>query len=445
MRPKAAFHEVRKMRFYDVNPRVTAGELGCDQAAEILGVSVSTFYRMRKRFEDYGESGLVDGRIGKISARRIPADEAIRLISLYETKYYDFTVKHFHEKLPEYGLKWSYTCVKNKLQEAGVVNRAKKRGQHRRKRPRKPLPGMMLHQDGSSHEWAPGKKWDLIVTMDDATSEAYSMFFCEEESTMSSFKGLSETIKARGLPCSLYTDRASHYFFTEQAGGKVSKTHLTQVGRAMQKLGIEMIPAYSPEARGRSERMFGTLQKRLPQELRLRNITDMETANRFLGEVFLSEHNARFAQKAGQAGSAFTPLMGFALDEVLCLQEERLVAKDNTLRYKGKILQILEDKQRYSFAKCKVRVHEYLDGTLSVFHGPRRLATVLVPKNEENEEVDFSDAFIALAPGSVWQNEGEAVTSPSPDPGYTHGAQVARQRSPILRMAQSISAWATKP
>jgi transposase len=440
LRPKAAFHEVLKMRFLDVNRRFTQGKMGCDAAAEILGVSASTFYRMRKRYEEEGEQGLVDGRLGKLSARRVPADDAMRLISLYETRYYDFTVKHFHEKLPEYGFKLSYTCVKNKLQEAGVVKRAKKRGQHRRKRARKPLPGMMLHQDGSSHEWIPGKKWDLIVTMDDATSEVYSMFFCKEEGTMSAFFGLRETILKKGLPCSLYIDRASHYFVTEKAGSKVSRTHLTQVGRALCRLGIEMIPAYSPEARGRSERMFGTLQKRLPQELRQHGITDMEEANRFLRERFLPEHNARFARQPEQAGSAFTPLTGFSLDDVLCIQEERVAAKDNTLSYKGKTLQILEDKFRCSFAKCKVRVHEYPDGTLAVFHGPRRLAVVALQGDEENEERDFSDAFIAFDPNSEWENKGEAVPSPLPDTGHTHGAQVARRRSPILRMAQNISA-----
>ena len=428
------------MRFLDVNQRFVNGKLGCEQAADILGVSVRTFHRMRNRYEHDGDNGLVDGRIGKMSARRVPVDEAMRLICLYETKYYDFTVKHFHEKLQALGIKLSYTCVKNKLQEAGVVKRAAKRGQHRRKRPRKPLPGMMIHQDGSSHEWVPGKKWDLIVTMDDATSESYSMFFCKEEGTMSSFKGLSETIKTQGLPCSLYSDRASHYFVTEKAGGKVSKTHLTQVGRAMSQLGIDMIPAYSPEARGRSERMFGTLQKRLPQELRLHGITDMEEANRFLRERFLPEHNARFTHMPEQTGSAFTPLMGFALDTVLCIQEERMVAKDNTLGYKGHTLQILENTFRCSFAKCKVRVHEYLDGTLNVFHGPRKLETVIV-QQLGGKEVAFSDEFIALDSISVYKDkiEGEAVTSPFTDLEYRHGAQVALQRSPILRTAQTVS------
>jgi hypothetical protein len=292
----------------------------------------------------------------------------------------------------------SYTCVKNKLQEAGMVKRAKKRGQHRRKRERKPLPGMMIFQDGSRHEWVPGKEWDLIVTMDDANNEIYSAFFCEEEGTWSTFQGLSETMTKNGLPCSIYVDRGSHYFVTDKAGDKVSKIHVTQVGRAMRQLGIEMIPAYSPQARGRSERMFGTLQGRLPQELRLHGITDMQSANRFLQAVYLPEHNARFTKQAQAEGCAFVPLMGVALNDVLCIQEERTVANDNTVQYKGRRLQILEDASRCSFAKCKVRVREYLDGTLAIFHGPRRLQIVECAKPEEDKEVDFSDAFIALAP-----------------------------------------------
>jgi transposase len=429
------------MKFLETNQQFRKGNLGCDQAAEILGISVSAFYRMRRRFEDFGESGLVDGRLGRMSARRVPTDVVMRLISLYETQYSDFTVKHFHEKLPGHGFNLSYTCVKNKLQESGVVKLAAKRGQHRRKRERKPLPGMMIHQDGSRHEWVSGHQWDLIVTMDDATSECYSMFFCDEEGTWSSFRGLSETMTKKGLPCSLYTDRGSHYFFTDKAGGKASRTHVTQVGRAMRHLGIEMIPAYSPQARGRSERMFCTLQNRLPQELRLHGITDMETANRFLRERFLPEHNARFAQKAEQAGSAFTPLVSFALEDVLCIQQDRLVAHDNTVQYKGKRVQILEDASRCSFAKCKVCIHEYPDGSLAIFHGPRKLQSVVLAKPVENEEVDFSDAFIALDSSSKCEKEeGEANPSPFFDLEYRHGAQVARQRCPIPRTAQTISA-----
>jgi hypothetical protein len=266
------------------------------------------------------------------------------------------------------------------------------------------------------------------------------MFFCEEEGTRSSFLGLLETMNKKGLPCSLYVDRASHYFFTEKAGGKISKTNLTQVGRAMHQLGIEMIPAYSPEARGRSERMFGTLQRRLPQELRLRGITDMQSANLFLQEVYLPEHNARFMKQAQAEGSAFTPLMGFVLGDVLCIREERVVANDNTVQYKGTRVQILEDASRCSFAKCKVRVHEYLDDSLAVFHGPRRLQTVILVKSEENEELDFLDAFSALNSISEFEKEeGGANSPPFSDLEYRHSAQVARQRCPILRTAQNLS------
>lgn len=434
MRPTAQLHEVATMRFLEVNARFHQGELSCEQSAELMGVSVSTFFRKRHRFAEEGLEGLVDRRIGKLSAKRVPVDETMRVITLFETKYYDFTVKHYHEKLVEQGYARSYTLLKNTLQEAGVVKKSKKRGQHRRKRPRRPLPGMMLHQDGSTHEWVPGKYWDLIVTMDDATNETYSMFFCEEEGTMSSFQGLSETCKAHGLPCSLYVDRGSHYFFTAKAGEKVDKERPTQVGRAMRQLGIEMIPAYSPEARGRSERMFGTLQNRLPQELRLQGITDMSEANRFLREVFLPSHNTRFAKPAELDGSAFTPLLGFALDDVFCVHEERTVSKDNTVKYKGYTLQLLPDATRLHYAKTKVRVHEYPDGSLAVFHGPRKLVAELLEKKPHEGE-EYLHAFTAFAPGSDWKKaEGEAATSLSAELGSPLGVQ-----APIQQKAQSLS------
>ena len=209
--------------------------------------------------------------------------------------------------------------------------------------------------------------------MDDATSEIYSAFFVEEEGTMSSFQALSEVIAAEGLFCSLYADRASHYWHTPEAGGKVDKDNPTQVGRALQRLGIELIPAYSPEARGRSERMFGTLQNRLPQELRLAGISAIEEANRFLKEVYLPQHNARFQVTPEAQGSAFVPFAG-ALDDILCIQEERTVSNDNTVRYKRRLLQLPADRHRRHYVKATVRVHEYPDGTLAVFHGPRCLA-----------------------------------------------------------------------
>jgi len=362
------------MRFEEVYNQYRSSRLSCESAAELLGISVSTFYRYRHRYEEAGDEGLADRRIGKFSSRRAPVDEVVKVITLFKTQYHDFTVKHFHEKLEGHGITRSYTWTKNVLQTAGVVKRAPRRGSHRRKRARRPLPGMMLHQDGSSHEWVPGRLWDLIVTMDDATSEIYSAFFVDEEGTMSTFRGLYEVISTHGLFCSLYVDRGSHYWHTSLAGGTVDKTNPTQVGRALNQLGIELIPAYSPEARGRSERMFGTLQHRLPQELRLRGITDMEQANRFLKEDYLPEHNRRFVLKPEEKGSAFVAWVGDGLEDILTVQEERTVNNDNTVQYKKLNLQIPADKHRYHYVKARVKVHEYPNHSLAVFHGPRKLA-----------------------------------------------------------------------
>jgi len=233
---------------------------------------------------------------------------------------------------------------------------------------------MMIHQDGSTHEWVVGQKWDLIVTMDDATNEHYSMFFVDEEGTASSFRGVHDVIASRGLFSSFYSDRGSHYWHTPEAGGKVDKNNPTQFGHAMKRLGIEMIAAYSPEARGRSERAFGTHQGRLPQELAFAGITDMEVANRYLQEVYRPAFNTEFSQSAPEEGSAFVPWIGGNLDDTLCEQYERTVRADNCVRFETLILQIPADRHRCHYIKVKVRVHRYVSGHLALFHGPRKLA-----------------------------------------------------------------------
>ncbi|WP_419740609.1 ISNCY family transposase [Ruegeria sp.] len=363
--------EVRLMKFEDVYSRRSANKLTQEQAAEILGVSVRTVRRWEDRFEADGAEGLYDRRLGKLANNRVATDKVMEMLELFDTKYWDYTPKHFHEKLvAHHGFTQSYNWVRLTLQRHGRVQAAPRRGAHRRKRPRRPMVGMMLHQDGSSHEWVLGQWWDLIVTMDDATNRVYSAFFVEEEGTMSSFQGLTEVIEAQGLFCSLYADRGSHYWHTPEAGGKVDKDNLTQVGRALQQLGIELIPAYSPQARGRSERMFGTFQNRLPQELRSHGITTIEEANQFLKEVYLPEHNALFAREPEDTTSAFVPFTGNVRD-TLCVQEDRVVGNDNTVRYKGLVMQIAADRHRHHFVKAKVRVHEYPDGQLVIFHGPR--------------------------------------------------------------------------
>jgi transposase len=374
MRRTEQLQGLRLMKFEEVYDRTFSGVLSVAEAAEILGMSERTFRRWRDRFEAEGADGLYDRRLGRVSARRAAVDEVAEVLALFDTRYFDFTAKHFHDKLvSEHGFTRSYNWLRLTLQAHGRVTPAPRRGAHRRKRPRRPLVGMMLHQDGSSHAWVAGQVWDLIVTMDDATSEIYSAFFVAEEGTMSSFRALTDVIAERGLFCALYADRASHYWHTPEAGGKVDKDNPTQVGRALAQLGIELIAAYSPEARGRSERMFGTLQGRLPRELRLAGIATMDEANRFLRDVYLPEHNARFVRPPEDTGSAFVPFAG-TLEDILCIQEDRVVGNDNTVHYKGRVLQIPEQRHRHHYVKARVRVHQYPDGALAVFHGPRRLA-----------------------------------------------------------------------
>jgi len=367
----------RMQKFRDVLSRWESGSLSMMEAGELLGMSERQFRRYRDRYEEDGLDGLVDRRLGKPSPQRVPARELRLMLDLYRDRYRGWNVKHFHEHLVrDHNFRWGYTWVKTQLHTAGLVDRAKRRGAHRRKRERKPCEGMMLHQDGSRFAWLDGQpELDLIVTMDDATSTTYSAFLVEEEGTASSFAALLDVFTRKGLPGSLYTDRGSHYFYTPKAGEEVDKERLTQVGRALDRLGVEHIPAYSPEARGRSERMFGTLQDRLPKELKLAGIRDVEAANRFIREVYLPAHNTRFARPPALAESAFVTIRDPAgLADILCIEEERVVARDNTVAYAGLRLQLPQSRLRPHYVKARIKVHQYPDGTLAIFQGPRLLA-----------------------------------------------------------------------
>jgi transposase len=374
MRKTELLQEIRKMRFEEAYEGWNENRLSQEEAARVLGVCARTFRRYIDRYEDRGVEGLLDKRLTQTSFRRAPVDEVMAVAESYKTRHQGWNVRHFYGWYQGSGGKRSYTWVKNTLQSKGLVSRAAKRGSHRKRRDRAPLPGMMLHQDGSNHEWVPGKKWDLIVTMDDATSEHYSMFFVDEEGTASSFRGVEEVILQRGLFSSLYTDRGSHYWYTPEEGGKVSKIQLTQFGRAMSQLRVEMIAAYSPEARGRSERAFGTHQGRLPRELAFYGITTMDAANRYLAQVYLPAFNVGFMKPAREEGSAFVPWIGASLDDILCEQYGRTVTADNCVSFEGRTLQIPADRYRCHYVKVKVRVHRYQDGSLAIFHGPRKLA-----------------------------------------------------------------------
>jgi transposase len=375
MKPTELLQEIRKMRFEEAYADWRARRLTQEEAARLLGVHERTFRRYIDRYEDGGLSGLEDKRLSQVSHRLAPVDEVVRLEALYRERYEGWNVKHFYSFYRrEHSGARSYTWVKNRLQVAGLVRKAPGRGKHRRRRERAPLPGMMLHQDGSTHLWVPGVYWDLIVTMDDATNEHYSMFFVDQEGTASSFQAVAQVIERHGLFSSLYTDRGTHYWHTPVAGGKVDKSNPTQFGRGLAQLGIEMIPAYSPEARGRSERAFKTHQGRLPKELARAGITDMDAANHYLAEVYTPAFNAEFMQSAAESGTAFIPLVGQDVSDILCEQHERTVGKDNCVAFEGLTLQIPAARHRMHYVKARVRVHRYPNGQLAVFHGPRRLA-----------------------------------------------------------------------
>ena len=370
----AVLREVRLMRFEEIYGRFRVGRLSCEAAVE-LGASVSSFYRWRERYEEGGFRGLFDRRRGKVSPKRVPMAVVERVLELYREKYFDLNLSHFHEKLAsEHQIELSYSWVKGVLQGAGLVGRGRKRGVHRKRRERRPLPGMLLHIDGSRHHWVQDERWyDLIVILDDATSEIYYAQLVEEESTATVMAGLREVVERKGVFCALYSDRGSHFWLTPKVGGKVDPHRLTQVGRALRELGIGMIPAYSPQARGRSERNFGTWQGRLPQELRLHKISSLEAANRFLREHYIGEFNQRFQVAAGQRGNAFLACRRRDLDLIFSLQHERTVNRDNTVSLQNLTLQLERVGWRATLAGCQVMVHQHLDGTLSITHGPHRL------------------------------------------------------------------------
>ncbi|HTQ59923.1 MAG TPA: ISNCY family transposase [Candidatus Solibacter sp.] len=360
------------MKIQEVILRAVAKKITWAQAGEIIGLCERQMRRWKERYEEFGYDGLFDHRLGKPSPKRVPLATVEEILRLYQEQYEDFNVRQFHEKLREkHHIRLSYTWVKRALQMAGLVKKSGKRGVHRRRRPRRPLAGMLLHLDGSSHAWfQDDRRYDLLVILDDATSEIYYAQLVEEESTATVMTALREVIERKGAFCALYSDRASHFFHTRKAGQPVDRSRPTQVGRALQELGIQMIPAYSPQARGRSERSFGTWQGRLPQELRLQGIRSLASANEFLRESYIEEFNKRFAVAASEPGHAFLPVRGKSLDLIFSLQHERTVNQDNTVHLGSRILQIEKTRWRATLAGCRVTIYEHLDGSCTIGYGP---------------------------------------------------------------------------
>ena len=380
---------VRTNRFELIYQRWKKRKLTQAEAGEQLEMSERTFRRYVVRYEEEGKQGVLDRRLGKASPRRASQEEVSSVVEMYRDCYPNRNIRHFYEAYEEiHGGTRGYSWVKRCLQDAGAVPRGRRRGPHRELRERKGQEGVMIHQDASTHRWVCGEVWDLVVTMDDATGRIYSAFFVVQEGTWSSLRGVRDVLESKGIFSSFYSDRGSHYWNTPKAGGRVDKENLTQFGRAMRELGIVMIPGYSPEARGRSERMFKTLQGRLPVELEEQGIVEMREANRYLLESFVDDFNRRFAMAAREEGSAFVPLLGVGLEDILCLKHQRVVGNDNCVRYKGMSLQIPAVGDRAHFVRAKMVVHEYEDGSMAVVHEGKRKLGIYDREGNLVEEVE---------------------------------------------------------
>ena len=363
----------RAMRMQDVILRAISGEISWFAAADILQMTPRNLRRWRERYERWGYNGLVDQRRCP-SKHRVPLAELERVLQLYRERYQGFNGRHFHEIVRrEHGVTLSYSYVKQALQQAGLLRTRKPRGRHRRRREPRACFGELLHLDGSRHPWlalVPEARATLITIVDDATSTLLYAQLWAHETTLAVMSGLAEVIRVDGLPMALYTDRAGWAFVTPKATGPVDKTRLTQVGRALRQLGIEHIPAYSPQARGRSERMNRTLQGRLVNELRVAGIRTMPAANRYLRDVYVPQHNATFRRPPLDPANAFVPVGAVDLDTILCQQDERVIAPDNTIVVGGRILQIERQPGRRTCAGLRVFVRQHLDGRITVTRPP---------------------------------------------------------------------------
>jgi len=367
----------RAMQIKEVLLRAMNKEYSWLRAAEILGITPRGLRRLRQRMEQFGYQGLVDMRRGRPSPRRTPVAEIERILALYRERYSGFNGRHFFATVRrEHEVKLSYSCVKQILQGAGLMRKSRARGRHRMRRERKARFGEMLHLDGSRHAWlalVPEERQTLIQVIDDATSRVLDAQLWSGETSQAVMTAMREVVEKHGIPESFYTDRAGWAFETPKAGAKVSKTHLTQAGEALARLGIEHIPSYSPQARGRSERMNRTVQGRLVNELRVEGITTLEAANQYLRERYLPTHNEEFAQEAADPMSAFVAVDGVDLDDIFSEEAIRMVGKDNTVSLEGLHLQIEKQPGRRTCAGLHVQVRRRLDGSYTIRRGAQLL------------------------------------------------------------------------
>ena len=419
----------RMMKLQEVICRALAGSLTWLQAADILGLDPRTVRRWRARYQAGGRLALYDRRHGP-SPRKAPAPEVERVLRLYRERYQGWNVRHFHRfARREHGVTLSYSFVKLALQEAGLVRKGRARGRHRRRRVPRACFGELLHLDGSDHGWLtlrPEERQTLIAVIDDATKRLLYAQLWPSESTEAVLSALRAVCESAGLPMALYTDRASWAFYTRRAGERVDRTRLTQVGRALQQLGIEHIPSYSPQARGRVERLNRTLQDRLVKELTLHSIATLDAANAYLRDHFLPAYHEEFTRPPADPASAFVPVGAVDLDQILCQAEDRTVGQDNVVTLDTVVLQLAKQPGRRSCAGLRVNVRRHLNGQHSVWHGPRCLG-----------RYDAHGRPVALAQGPRPQNARahqplQATSGPSAISGYPPTPAPRRRRGPRL-------------
>lgn len=371
-------HAEIAMKRLELIQKALQGDLKWVEVAEVLGLTARQVRRLRADYEEFGPEVLLDKRHGLVPRNKKPEEFVRKILALYRDEYREFNVQHFHEKLwAEHRIQVSYSWVKYTLQRAGLVAKRSKPGPYRSRRERRPMRGMMLQIDGSDHHWLGEnhRSFNLVATVDDATNEILSAYFAEKENTRSVFFVLREVIEKCGIFCSLYSDRASHFFFTDKSGEKVDPRQITQCQRAMSQLGIQMLPSYSPQARGRIERLWKTLQGRLPPELKKARVDSIEEANRYLRETFVPEYNRKFTRQAALPESAFTTVHpNLDLNRIFSIQHQRQVRNDNCVSYKTLLLQLPRTDFRHSFFRCEVTVHEHLDRSYSITLGPRLIA-----------------------------------------------------------------------
>jgi transposase len=410
--PEAAWE--RAMKVQEVILKALSGEMHWFRAADILGYSPRTLRRWRERYEKEGYDGLLDRRRGTPSPKRVAVAELTRVLTLYREQYRGFNGRHFHQiARREHAVTLSYSFVKQALQQAGLLKKGRARGRHRRRREPRACFGELLHIDGSPHAWLarrPEERSVLIAVLDDATKRVLYAQLWPSETAQAIMTALREVITRYGLPMALYTDRAHWAFNTPQAKGPVDRTQLTQVGRALDRLGIEHIPAYSPQARGRSERLNRTFQDRLVNELRVAQVTTLAVANAYLRDRFVPQHNTQFSCAPADPSSAFVPVGAADLDQIFCHQEDRVVGRDNTVAFEGRVFQVAPQPGRRSCAGLRVTVRRHLSGEYSVWQGARRLGrypAVVERPTDSRQAVRPMDAAAAVdaksAPTAAWK------------------------------------------